>query len=108
MQEETFESKQHDPGEPGTDLKKEGGNPAGRNDLSYLRIFDEVSSEELEEMESAEEDWIAMVEAVPALNEELKEGRIVKGMVYSVSEKEVILDVGKPNIVGPAIAADRG
>ncbi len=94
MQEETFESAQHDPGTPGTEKEKEGGNPAGRNDLSYLSIFEEVTSDELEGKDATEEDWIAMMDAVPTKNEELKEGKIVKGTVYSVNEKEVILDVG--------------
>ena len=94
MQEETFESKQHDPGTPGTKMEKEGENPAGRNNLSYLSIFEEVTSEELEGKDATEEDWIAMMDAVPTKNEELKEGKIVKGTVYSVNEKEVILDVG--------------
>ena len=89
MQEETFESTQHDPGEPGTEMKKEGGNPAGRNNLSYLRIFDEVTPEELEGIDTTEEDWIAMVEAVPALNEELKEGKIgIKDM--ATGEQELV------------------
>jgi small subunit ribosomal protein S1 len=94
MQEETFESTQHDPGLPGKEEKKGGVNPAGRSNLSYLWIFDEVSAEELENRGATEEDWIALVENVPSEGEELREGRIVKGTVYSVSEKEVILDVG--------------
>jgi small subunit ribosomal protein S1 len=94
MQEETFESTQHDPGTPGKTQEKEGGNPEGRSNLSYLRIFDEVAPDEIETKEATEEDWIALFEHVPAETVELREGRIVKGTVYSVSEKEVILDVG--------------
>jgi small subunit ribosomal protein S1 len=93
MQDETFESKQHDPGLTGTE-KKEGGNPAGGTDLSYLRMFEEVSPEELDESEVAEDNWLDMVEALPGVTGELREGKIVKGVVYSVNEKEVILDVG--------------
>ncbi len=94
MQDETFESTQHDPGTPGTETKKEGGNPAGRNNLAYLKIFDQVTPEELEAKEPTEQDWLDMVDALPSEIQELKEGKIVKGTVYSVSEKEVILDVG--------------
>ncbi|MCK4548553.1 MAG: 30S ribosomal protein S1 [Candidatus Krumholzibacteria bacterium] len=94
MQDETFESTQHDPGTPGTEAQKEGGTPAGRSNLTYLRIFDEVTPEELEAKEPTEEDWLALVDALPSEIQELKEGKIVKGTVYSVSEKEVILDVG--------------
>ena len=94
MQDETFESTQHDPGTPGTETKKEGGNPAGRNNLAYLKIFDQVTPEELEAKEPTEQDWLDLVDALPSEIQELKEGKIVKGTVYSVSEKEVILDVG--------------
>ena len=94
MQDETFESTQHDPGTPGTETKKEGGTPAGRNNLAYLNIFEQVTLEELEAKEPTEQDWLDLVDALPSEIQELKEGKIVKGTVYSVSEKEVILDVG--------------
>lgn len=94
MQEENFESKQQDPGMAGTETAKEDKSPGKSTDLSYLTMFNEVSDDELEEQETAEDDWTSMVEGISSETEELKEGKIVNGTVYSVSENEVILDVG--------------
>jgi small subunit ribosomal protein S1 len=61
---------------------------------SYLDIFEKVSQEELAEGAAEEVEWVKILEDMEGTSETLTEGKIVKGTVYSVTEKEVILDVG--------------
>ena len=61
---------------------------------SYLDIFEKVSQEELAEGTAEETEWVKILEEMESTSETLTEGKIVKGTVYSVTEKEVILDVG--------------
>ena len=94
MMEENFESTQHDPGTPGTDTVKGGGIPARNVDLSYLKIFEAVAVDDTETGAVREEDWTIAAGGSAEQAVELREGKIVRGTVYSVTDKEVILDVG--------------
>ena len=95
MQEEKFMEEKHNPGVSGTDRKEEGdtGKQAAATG-SYLDIFERVTPEELAGEEAGEEAWSELFDEVSTRAESLQEGKIVKGTVYSVTEKEVILDVG--------------
>ena len=74
--------------------KKEEGDTGNNIKIGYLKDFAYVSSEELERENEKDiffsdgslDDNVEIVE--------LKEGRIIKGKIYSVDEKEVILDIG--------------
>jgi len=94
MQEEQFEAKQHGPGIPGNNPTKEGGDPKRGTDLSYLNMFEKLTEEDLENESAGMEDWTSVTEGIAQEAESLQEGKIVRGTVYSVSDKEVILDVG--------------
>ncbi len=79
----------------GTEEAKEGGNStkSARN-TSYLAMFEQVSAEELERGSVSDQKWDEVNEEIEAQTEILQEGKIVKGTVYAVTDKEVILDVG--------------
>ncbi len=74
--------------------KKEEGDTGKNVKIGYLKEFAYVSSEELGKENEKDiffsdgslDDNVEIVE--------LKEGRIIKGKIYSVDEKEVILDIG--------------
>ncbi|MBN2069832.1 MAG: 30S ribosomal protein S1 [Candidatus Krumholzibacteriota bacterium] len=57
-------------------------------------MFDKVSDESVDTVIEEDQEWSDMVNAFGSESENLKEGRVVRGTVYSVSEKEIILDVG--------------
>ena len=61
---------------------------------SYLDMFEQVPLEELEGDTKSPLQWDGVSEEMVAKTEILQEGKIVKGTVYSVTDKEVILDVG--------------
>ncbi len=95
MQEEKFEETQQDPGMSGTDAKETAGGSSGSSGrYSYLEMFEQVGSGEMSEEDAAVEDWLENADTLGRDQGELKEGKIVKGTVYSVHEKEIILDVG--------------
>ena len=94
MHEENFEETQQNPGISGTKEREEGGSHKSAVKYSYLKMFDLVGTEELDGAEPEENDWSNAVDALGSGSEELKEGKIVRGTVYSVHEKEIILDVG--------------
>ncbi|UCF03973.1 MAG: 30S ribosomal protein S1 [bacterium] len=95
MLEEKFQEEEHNPGLSGTESQEEGGTGKPRKQTgSYLDIFEKVSPEELANEETQDNRWAEMYEEVNTSSEALQEGKIVKGTVYSVNDKEVILDVG--------------
>ncbi|MBN2184568.1 MAG: 30S ribosomal protein S1 [Candidatus Krumholzibacteriota bacterium] len=57
-------------------------------------MFALVSDEGVDTVAEEDAEWSEMVDAFGSESENLKEGRVVKGTVYSVNEKEIILDVG--------------
>ena len=61
---------------------------------SYLEMFEKVEEGDLEDEVSRDEDLDKLLEEVGERAEILKEGNIIKGKVYEVNEKEVILNVG--------------
>ncbi|MDZ7859951.1 MAG: 30S ribosomal protein S1 [Candidatus Krumholzibacteriota bacterium] len=73
--------------------KKEGDNKSNGK-TSYLQEFGQVPSDELSK--ESEKDIFSPDGSLDENIEivQLKEGRIVKGKVYSVDEKEVVLDIG--------------
>ncbi len=79
----------------GTEEAKEGGKStkSARN-TSYLAMFEQVSAEELEKGSVSDLKWDDVNEEIEAQTEILQEGKIVKGTVYAVTDKEVILDIG--------------
>ncbi len=93
MQEEKFEEQQQNPGISGNEAKEEVKAHALPK-LAYLNIFDKVTDSELAEENTEEEDWLKMIGDGDEVSQELREGKIVKGTVYTVGEKEIILDVG--------------
>jgi ribosomal protein S1 len=83
------------PAESGEMLKKKGGDTKSTSDkLSYLNIFEQVTPEELNEIENMGAELSEMFEDFDSEADSLREGKIVKGTVYSISDKEIILDVG--------------
>lgn len=79
----------------GTEEAKEGGeNTQTVRTTSYLTMFEQVSAEELEKDSASDSKWGEVNEEIEAQTEILQEGKIVKGTVYAVTDKEVILDVG--------------
>jgi small subunit ribosomal protein S1 len=75
----------------GTEEAKEGGESTktARN-TSYLAMFEQVSVEELEKDSVSDTKWDDVNEEIEAQTEILQEGKIVKGTVYAVTDKEVI------------------
>ncbi len=65
-----------------------------RNAPSYLEIFEKVKTDELSGEIQEETDWAEALAGINIKTKDLREGNIVEGTVYSVTEKEVILDVG--------------
>jgi len=84
------------PAESGETLKKKGGgtdSTSGR--ISYLEMFESVTQDELEQDEGrAGAELTDMLKGFESEAGTLREGKIVKGTVYSITDKEVILDVG--------------
>ncbi len=79
----------------GTQEVKEGGKSVQKAGApSYLGMFEQVSPEELEGSVDARKQWDEVSAEMVAQTEMLQEGKIVKGSVYAVTDKEVILDVG--------------
>ena len=95
MLEENFEESLQDPGLSGTEEKEvaDGSEKSGTK-YSYLKMFDIVSEDELDYGIEEDAEWESMVDAFGVESGKLKEGKVVKGTVYSVHEKEIILDVG--------------
>ncbi len=95
MQEEKSRETEHNPEILGTDKNEEVSlEKTEANIRSYLGIFEKVSPDELFDEGRDDTEWASLFEEMDAKSEPLHEGKIVKGTVYSVSEKEVILDVG--------------
>ncbi|MBN1165424.1 MAG: 30S ribosomal protein S1 [Candidatus Krumholzibacteriota bacterium] len=95
MVEEKFEEIQQGPGTSGKISTEEVGKPVNSSSkFDYLNMFEKVSEDELNEVVDTKEDWIDMIEDLGSEANELREGKIVRGTVYSVHEKEIILDVG--------------
>jgi len=95
MHEEKFEESLQDPGISGTEEKEVSSSPdVTGTKYSYLSMFDKVGDKQVDTLVEEDEEWSNMVDAFGSESENLKEGRVVKGTVYSVSEKEIILDVG--------------
>jgi small subunit ribosomal protein S1 len=84
------------PAESGETLKKKGGGvDTSSGMISYLNMFESVTQEELEKGEGpAGTELSDMLHGFESEAEMLREGKIVKGTVYSITDKEVILDVG--------------
>ncbi len=83
------------PTESGEMLKKKGGDvPSTSDTLSYLKIFEQVTPDELAGVENLEAELAVMLADYETEAGSLKEGKIVKGTVYSINNKEIILDVG--------------
>jgi len=61
---------------------------------TYAGIFEKVTPEEISEEERRDEEFDRLLEENNKKAEVLKEGNIIKGMVYEVTDKEVILNVG--------------
>ena len=95
MLEENFEESLQDPGLSGTEEKEvaDGSEKSGTK-YSYLKMFDIVSEDGLDYGIEEDAEWESMVDAFGVESGKLKEGKVVKGTVYSVHEKEIILDVG--------------
>ena len=96
MLEENSGMESTSPAESGETLKQKGGD-AGKasNKISYLKMFDSVTQDELEREEGGGEAELSdMLQGFESEAESLREGKIVKGTVYSITDKEVILDVG--------------
>ena len=95
MLEENSMQEGQTPTESGEMLKKKGGDvPSTSDKTSYLKIFEQVTPEELAETQNLEAELAKMLEDYESEAVSLKEGKIVKGTVYSISDKEIILDVG--------------
>jgi len=95
MEEDNLKGEELIPNMPGEEPKEEGGKKkTGVQTGSYFDMFEIVSQEELDGTEETGEDWVKLYEETDAKAEPLREGKIVRGTVYSINEKEVILDVG--------------
>ncbi len=95
MLEENSMQEGQTPAESGEMLKKKGGDvPSTSDKLSYLKMFEQVTADELAETETLEAELTDMLEDYETEADSLREGKIVKGTVYSISDKEIILDVG--------------
>ncbi|MBU8921388.1 MAG: 30S ribosomal protein S1 [Bacteroidales bacterium] len=95
MHEEKSEETQQDTGISGTTDKEEtGGAEINSTKYSYLTMFEVVTPGEIDSDFEEGEDWLEIAGGIRTEADELKEGKIVKGTVYSVHEKEIILDVG--------------
>ena len=96
MLEENQGIKETSPAESGETLKKKGGGTNTTSDkLSYLTMFESVAQDEMEiEEGKAGSELSDMLQGFASEAESLREGKIVKGTVYSITDKEVILDVG--------------
>ena len=84
------------PAETGETLNKKGGGTGSSSGMiSYLNMFESVTQEELEKGEGeAGTELSDMLQGFESEADMLREGKIVKGTVYSITDKEVILDVG--------------
>jgi len=75
--------------------KKGGGTDLNSDRISYLKMFESVTQDELDEKEGkAGAELTDLLQGFAAEAETLREGKIVRGTVYSITDKEVILDVG--------------
>ena len=61
---------------------------------SYLNMFERVGESELDSEVNRDAELDKLLEEVSERAEILREGNIIKGKVYEVNEKEVILNVG--------------
>jgi small subunit ribosomal protein S1 len=96
MLEENRRIEETSPVESGEMLKKKGGgtNPASGM-ISYLDMFESVAQDEIElEGGGGGTELSDLLQGFESEAESLREGKIVKGTVYSITDKEVILDVG--------------
>ena len=96
MLEENSRIEETSPVESGETLIQKGGgkNPASGM-ISYLSMFESVTQDEIElEKEKEGAELSDMLKDFESEAESLREGKIVKGTVYSITDKEVILDVG--------------
>jgi len=76
----------------GVGTRDESSAVKGRED--YLRIFEKVKPEELSGEDRLDDEFDSLLDEHNKRAETLKEGNIIKGTVYEVTEKEVILNVG--------------
>ena len=78
-----------------TPKEKGGGTDSTTDRISYLTMFEAVTQDELDQAEGREgAELTDMLQGFESDAEMLREGKIVKGTVYSITDKEVILDVG--------------
>jgi len=61
---------------------------------TYAGIFEKVTPDEISEEERRDEEFDRLLEENNKKAEVLREGNIIKGTVYEVTDKEVILNVG--------------
>jgi small subunit ribosomal protein S1 len=95
MLEENSKNEGMSPAEIGETLKKKGGGThSGPDKLSYLKMFERVEADEVAGETKTGEELSDMLQGFEREADSLREGKIVTGTVYSISDKEVILDVG--------------
>lgn len=96
MLEENRGIEETSPAQGGETPKKKGGGTGPTSDkISYLKMFESVMQDEIEVEEGkAGAELSEMLQGFESEAESLREGKIVKGTVYSITDKEVILDVG--------------
>lgn len=95
MQEEKSRETEWVPESSGENIQE--GGVADESEASkgyYLGMFERLTEEEASKIEEEDPQWDKMYEEVNNRSKSLREGDIVKGTVYAVTDKEVILDVG--------------
>lgn len=92
-----FEEKKSESQQTGQEPAKydeKGGEKSTRSRLGYLAgMFEPVSEEDIDNS-IMEAEWENVLDDLSRKAEELQEGNIVKGTVYEVTDKEVIVNVG--------------